>query len=111
VVISISNYIGADGWLQEAKYPERRREDGNVLLQDMGFDYVRLLTDGEVTKNNLETIMLDEIRTTVGANDRFVFYWSGHGDQLVRSDTNTPFGFLPLQESKLRVGTAKRRRK
>ncbi|PDT18057.1 hypothetical protein CO670_04480 [Rhizobium sp. J15] len=45
--------------------------------------------------------MTDTIPNVVGKRDRFLFYWSGHGDQRVRSDGGIAFGFLPLANSKV----------
>jgi formylglycine-generating enzyme required for sulfatase activity len=42
--------------------------------------------------------MIDEVRTQLTPNDRFLFYWSGHGDQIVSEEHK--FGFLPLANSK-----------
>src|SRR5271163_1213608 len=42
--------------------------------------------------------MIDEVRIVVGQYDRFLFYWSGHGDQLTIADRRR--GFLPLAGSK-----------
>jgi len=103
VVISISNYVGTKnggyGKLDTRNDAEKMK---NFLLQDMGFDYVRLITDAEVTKGNLDAVMLDEIRPLVGPSDRFVFYWSGHGEQLERPDDRSVYGFLPLYNSKVK---------
>jgi hypothetical protein len=45
--------------------------------------------------------MFDEMRSLVGRDDRFLFYWSGHGTQFVRSDNGAAYGFLPLFASKV----------
>jgi uncharacterized caspase-like protein len=101
LVISISDYVGKEnGGYSKLSTGNDAEKMKKFLLQDMGFDYVRVVTDTEVTKTNIEAIMVDEIRPLVGPNDRFVFYWSGHGDQLVKADRST-FGFLPLYNSKV----------
>ena len=69
------------------------------LLEDMGFDYVRVVTDKEVTKRTIDEIMTDDLPRLVGPNDRFVFYWSGHGDQRTNPATRRVQGFLPLHDS------------
>jgi hypothetical protein len=101
LVISISDYIGTEaGGYSKLDTHNDAEKMKDFLLQDMGFDYVRVITDTEVTKPTLEKIMLDEIPKMVGQHDRFVFYWSGHGDQLVKSDKSA-FGFLPLYDSRI----------
>ncbi len=42
--------------------------------------------------------MIDEVRLVLGPRDRLLFYWSGHGDQLIIG--NKHHGFLPLARSK-----------
>jgi hypothetical protein len=57
------------------------------------------LTDEDVTKQKIDHLMTDEIPRVVGQYDRFLFYWSGHGDQMITTD-NHALGFLPLADSK-----------
>jgi uncharacterized caspase-like protein len=102
VVVSISDYIGAgEGGFRKLNTAKDSMKILDFLLNDMGFDYVHVLTDREVTKQNIETVMLDEMRSLVGRDDRFLFYWSGHGTQFVRSDNGAAYGFLPLFASKV----------
>jgi uncharacterized caspase-like protein len=101
VVIGISNYIGA----RAGGYPALPTAKGdadkmlNFLLKDAGFDTVYLLTDEDATKVKIDNLMTDVIPTVVTSRDRFLFYWSGHGDQRFSGD-GRPFGFLPLADSK-----------
>jgi formylglycine-generating enzyme required for sulfatase activity len=100
VVITLSNYMGE----QQGGYRELRtaRNDGEkmikFLLEEAGFDIVYVLTEEKVTKERIDRLMIDEVRQEVTANDRFLFYWSGHGDQLTAGSNK--FGFLPLLFSK-----------
>ena len=71
------------------------------LIDDAGFDTVYVLTDDNATKEKVERLMTDEIPQMVGPQDRFLFYWSGHGDQMVGTDRSA-FGFLPVARSKAR---------
>jgi uncharacterized repeat protein (TIGR03803 family) len=103
LVISVSNYIGvAKGGYPELATKEDSEKMRSFLLEDQGFDYVHILTDEKVTKASVEKIMTGEFLKLIGPNDRFVFYWSGHGDQLVRKDNagSQAFGFFPLYDSK-----------
>ena len=102
VVIGISNYIGegAGGYaaLPTAKHDAEKMV--RFLLDDAGFDTVYVLTDNYATKQKIDRLMTDVIPTEVGPRDRFLFYWSGHGDQRVMG--GRPAGFLPLATSKSR---------
>src|SRR5262245_19566434 len=101
VVIAISNYIGARAGGYDALATAKHDADKMVdfLLNDAGFDTVHLLTDEDATKSNIEKLMTDVIPNVVTQRDRFLFYWSGHGEQRVSGDGRA-FGFLPLADSK-----------
>ena len=99
VVIAISNY-GGGGF---APLPTGGDADKMVdfLINDAGFDTVHVLTEELATKERIDRLMTDEIPAEVGLNDRFLFYWSGHGAQRISSD-GRPFGYLPLATSRLK---------
>jgi hypothetical protein len=101
VVIGISNYIGTRAGGYPALPTAKRDADKmlDFLLNDAGFDTVYLLTDEDATKLKIDKLMTDVIPTVVTPRDRFLFYWSGHGDQRFSGD-GRPFGFLPLADSK-----------
>jgi Caspase domain/PAN domain len=101
VVIGISNYIGTRAGGYPALPTAKRDADKMVdfLLNDAGFDTVYLLTDEDATKVKIDRLMTDVIPAVVTARDRFLFYWSGHGDQRFSGD-GRPFGFLPVADSK-----------
>jgi hypothetical protein len=65
------------------------------LIDDVGFDIVYKLTEASATKVKIDQLMTDEIPRIVGPFDRFMFYWSGHGDQMLRG--GRAFGFLPSE--------------
>jgi uncharacterized protein YjbI with pentapeptide repeats len=100
VVIGISSYIGED----KGGYPELHTTAMDAdkvvrfLRDDAGFDVIYVLTEEKVTKARIEQLMIDEARLAVGPHDRFLFYWSGHGDQLVVGERK--LGFLPMANSK-----------
>jgi hypothetical protein len=101
VVIGISKYIGE----QNGGYPPLLSAVGDAdkmvkfLRDDAGFDTIYVLTDEDATKQKIDHLMTDEIPLVVGQFDRFLFYWSGHGDQMVTADKRA-LGFLPLADSK-----------
>lgn len=81
--------------LPTAQDPLRVRD---YLLDEAGFDHVHILTEDKVTKARLQELMLDELRPRVGPDDRFVLYWSGHGETLQQGSGTR--GFLPLSHSR-----------
>src|SRR4051794_15507434 len=57
VVVSISDYTGSKkGGFRELKTQRDSEKMTHFLLKDLGFDYVHVLTDREVTKENLEKV-------------------------------------------------------
>jgi uncharacterized protein YjbI with pentapeptide repeats len=100
VVVGISGYMGEDkGGFPELHSTAHDAEKMVRFLKDeAGFDIIYVLTEDKVTKDRIEQLMLDEVRIAVGPHDRFLFYWSGHGDQLVIGERK--LGFLPLVKSK-----------
>jgi Caspase domain len=104
VVIGISNYIGKPNGGYPSLATEKDAQNVvDFLLNNQGYDYVHVLTDSAATKEKIESLMTDEIPSLVGPRDRFLFYFSGHGDEFVRPDTKEAFGFLPVYNSKVRV--------
>ncbi|WP_299681044.1 SUMF1/EgtB/PvdO family nonheme iron enzyme [uncultured Roseobacter sp.] len=94
IVVGVSDF---------AEFPDLPTENDPIMMRDYltneaGFDYVHILTEEKVTKARLEELMLDEFRPMVGPNDRFLFYWSGHGETLELGSGQ--MGFLPLSDSR-----------
>ncbi len=95
LVVGISAYSGGHRNLPTQNDPIRMR---NFLLNEAGFDYVHVLTDEKVTYRRLRTLMEDEFPKRVDRNDRFLFYWSGHGTQRPLPGGGQS-GYLPLAAS------------
>lgn len=70
----------------------------DYLINEAGFDYVRLITGNQVNLNKIRSIMVNEMPRYLGANDRFLFYWSGHGATANRNGKQ--FGYLPVANSR-----------
>lgn len=70
----------------------------NYLINEAGFDYVRLITGDEVTLDKIRSLMIDYFPSRLSTNDRFFFYWQGHGE--TSSENGRRFGYLPLSKSK-----------
>lgn len=93
LIIGISDFEHFDS-LPESD-PVRMRD---FLLNEAGFDEVYVLTDRNVTLTKLRQLMEDELPAKLKSNDRFLFYWSGHG--TTRKDSDKPKGYLPFSVSR-----------
>jgi formylglycine-generating enzyme required for sulfatase activity len=95
LVVGISAYSGGYRRLPTQNDPLRMRD---FLLNEAGFDYVHVITDEKVTYPRLRTLMEEDFPERVDGNDRFLFYWSGHGTQRELPDGGRR-GYLPLASS------------
>jgi len=100
LLIGISQYIDIanDGFasLATTKDVERMR---TFLLDTSAFDAVHVLSEERATKARIEELMVDTFPGRVRRNDRFVFYWSGHGIAREVGGGNV-VGYLPLRNSR-----------
>ncbi len=94
LVVGISRYDDYQS-LPTANDPLRMRD---FLINEAGFDYVHVLTDEKATKSRIEELMVDVLPDMIHANDRFLFYWSGHGVQRPNA-IGGHVGYLPLANS------------
>jgi WD40 repeat protein len=69
----------------------------NFLRDEAGFDYIVTLTDEKATRERIESLMEDTFPSMLGKNDRFLFYFSGHGK--TRSLAAGSRGYLVLSNS------------
>ncbi|MEM8980958.1 MAG: SUMF1/EgtB/PvdO family nonheme iron enzyme, partial [Pseudomonadota bacterium] len=100
LVIGVNEFADFS-YLPTAEDPKRL---ATYLFEEAGFDYVHLLTGEAVTRQRLEGLFLDEFREKVNPNDRFLFYWSGHGETV--NVRGVEKGFLPLANSdKTKIST------
>ncbi|MGI9420784.1 MAG: caspase family protein [Geminicoccaceae bacterium] len=95
LVVGINDYTGGYRSLPTADDPTRMRD---FLLNEAGFDYVHVLTNGKATARRVRELMVDVFPEMVGSKDRFLFYWSGHGDQR-QNALGGQIGYLPLAAS------------
>ncbi|MCU0645651.1 MAG: caspase family protein [bacterium] len=100
LVIGISDYTKAQDWPRlESPYSDAIRVR-DFLIHDDGFDYVVTLTNGKATQQNIKRYMEEIFPEKFGENDRFLFYFSGHGtQQIIKAAT---FGYLVLQNCGLK---------
>lgn len=96
LVVGISDY--RDSGFDDLPTEEDAIRIKDYLLNEAGFDYVHLVTEDKVTKDRIEELMVDDFPQLVGADDRFVLYWSGHGE--TRPIGNGSRGYLPVFGSK-----------
>ena len=92
LIVGVSSYSAAWPQLDAAKNdPLRMRE---YLIENSRFDVVITLTNERATKDRIQYLMQDVFPEILGAHDRLLFYFSGHGTQRVIGKTKQ--GYLPL---------------
>jgi hypothetical protein len=69
----------------------------DFLRDEAGFDQIITLTDEKATYARIAELMETRIPDAVGPNDRFLFYFSGHG--VTRQLSRTKRGYLILKNS------------
>ena len=71
----------------------------DFLINDDGFDYVVTLVNEKASKQNINRYMEEVFPKLLGENDRFLFYFSGHGTQRIIGKAT--FGYLVMQHCAL----------
>jgi len=97
VVIGIGDYNSDWPDLNAPSKDVQRVYD--YLTKEAGFDYVVKLMDKKATKQRIEKLMVEDFPNQVGKDDRFIFYFSGHGTQR-KIGNDLLQGYLVLQSSK-----------
>lgn len=69
----------------------------DFLITKGGFDHVRLLTGDKVTRERIHELMNGFYMHNLTNNDRFLFYWSGHG--VTAGQSTRKSGYLALKTS------------
>lgn len=95
LIVGIDRYSGGYKPLPTGDDALRMRD---FLLHEAGFDYVHVLTNRKATYQRIRDLMVDFFPNALGRNDRFLFYWSGHGDQRPNA-LGGSVGYLPLADS------------
>jgi len=95
LVVGISDYTGGYRRLPTENDPVRFKD---FLLEEAGFDHVHVLTEERATKARIEQLMEEVFPALVDGNDRFLLYWSGHGDQRTLPNGSLR-GYLPLADT------------
>lgn len=90
LVIGVSDYSNGFTKIESPIYDANRVKD--FLLKEARFDKVYLLTNSSVTLERINYLMEEVFPDLVRENDRFLFYFSGHGTQ--RKIGNAQHGYL-----------------
>lgn len=77
LVIGVGDYTGYPDLMAPTNDAVRVRD---FLIHDAGFDEVVTLTDDKATFERINGLMEDEFPAKLTARDRFLFYFSGHGE-------------------------------
>jgi formylglycine-generating enzyme required for sulfatase activity len=96
LVVGISEYRDS---LAYANLPTQNDpiDMAEYLCKQAGFDHVHLLTEERVTVARVRELMEDYYPKRLNSNDRFLFYWSGHGEDEKLG--NIYSGHLPVYHS------------
>lgn len=96
LVIGVSTYTSGYSDLPISNDAKRMVE---YLRHEAGFDYVHLLTEEKVTKDRVDELMSETFPSLLGKDDRFLFYWSGHGDTRDVAYGDGKAGYLALRDT------------
>jgi len=94
LVVGVGNYDRFPKLSAPASDAMRVRD---FLRDEAGFDQIITLTDEKATYSRIAELMETVIPDAVGQNDRFLFYFSGHG--VTRNLALTKRGYLVLKNS------------
>ena len=96
LVIGISKFTSGYDDLPTGNDAQRMAD---YLFEEAGFDYVHLLTEEKVTEDRVEELMSETFPALLEENDRFLFYWSGHGDTRDVAYGDGKAGYLALRDT------------
>jgi carboxyl-terminal processing protease len=94
LIIGVGDYLSYNKLTAPAADAERVR---NFLRDEAKFDEIVTLTDEKVTRSEIENLMERYFPQRVQSNDRFLFYFSGHG--ITRNLRASKRGYLVLRSS------------
>ncbi len=94
VAIGIDEYNSPIERLKTAVYDAKAIAD--IIKKEHGFEEPYLLQNKEATREQIINVLMN-LKTTVGKNDRFIFYYAGHGIAL--SNQDEPEGYLIPQDA------------
>ena len=83
IVLGINDYQNGISPLRTAT--NDAKELARILKKHHNYE-VKLLLDREVTREKLQILLLETLPKEVAENDRFLFYFAGHGIALDNDD-------------------------
>jgi len=98
LVVGISNY----DYFKNLPTENDALRMAKYLCNQADFDYVHVLRDKEITGRKIRRLMHEAFPSNLGSNDRFLFYWSGHGVTYPLGNGGK-IGYLPLASSQKRA--------
>jgi len=99
LVIGVGDYKEKGLQSLESPYHDARRVS-DFLINEAGFDYVVTLTNSKATRQKINEWMVEKFPEKLTDEDKFLFYFSGHGTQ--RNINGLPFGYLVLNDCGLK---------
>ena len=100
LVVGINNY--SNGWPQLSAAVDDAKAVAQAL-EDRGF-HVELLLDEEATRENIMMHLNDRFRNEAKEHDRFVFYFSGHGESFGARNSERRRGYLVPIDGRVEAG-------
>ena len=90
--------VGIDEYPRDSEWPRLSYavSDAKMIaevLEEHGF-VVKLLLNEGATASAISSALQDEVRDKIGENDRFVFYFGGHGQSFEAPGSGTTLGYL-----------------
>jgi hypothetical protein len=96
LVIGVGDY---DGFPKLVAPPADALRVRDFLRDQAAFDYIVTLTDDKATPERINKLMEEDFPGRLGPNDRFLFYFSGHGATRTIGDGQR--GYLVLKRAGL----------
>jgi hypothetical protein len=100
LIVGINDYNGNYGSLANALNDARDLE--KILKENYGFKNTILLEDKGATRGNILNHLLNILPRELQLNDRFIFYFSGHGATRVSEEKNIKYGYIIPHDAKPR---------
>lgn len=94
---SVALVVGIDGYAEAPplEFAVRDAQSVAAKLRGFGFERVTELYDGDATRAQILRVLADELPGVLTPDDRFVFYFAGHGQtDAIRDGSQHEEGYL-----------------